>query len=196
MIDIASIDRNWLFNLPPMLDGQPTPGPVTKTWIEKFGESITNTRGTFWPGCTFRDNVLYVHGKNPVPQVAAKVVKQTALSDSLVKVEFDQPLESIVRAGVSAGSLTAGKSGTTIDLGESKTFDRLEFTIEHPNYQRGQAKSFRLEVLQADGQWRVAYQSSVYGMIFSKRFTAATGTQVRLVIDAPVTQFDVFPPGR
>ena len=29
MIDLAGIDRNWLFNLPPMLDGLPTPGPVT-----------------------------------------------------------------------------------------------------------------------------------------------------------------------
>jgi hypothetical protein len=196
MIDIASIDRNWLFNLPPMLDGLPTPGPVTGPWIEKFGESLTNTRGTYWPGCTFRDNVLYVHGKNPVPQINAKVVKQTALSDTLVKVEYDQPLEAIVRAGVSAGSLTAGKSGTTIDLGEAKTFDRIEFTIEHPNYQRGQAKSFRLEVLQPDGQWRVAHQGNLYGMIYAKRFPATSGSQVRLVIDAPVTQFDVFPPGK
>jgi len=196
MVDIACIDRNWLFNLPPMLDGQPTPGPVTGSWIAKFGESLTNTRGTFWPGCTFRDNVLYVHGKNPVPQVPAKVVKQTTLSDTLVKIEYDQPLEAIVRAGVSAGSLTAGKSGTTIDLGEAKTFDRLEFTIENPNYLRGQAKSFRLEILQPDGQWRVAHQGNLYGMIYAKRFPATSGSQVRLVIDAPVTQFDVFPPGK
>jgi hypothetical protein len=192
MIDIASIDRNWLFKLPPMLDGQPTPGPVTGPWIEKFGESVTNTRGTFWPGCTFRDNVLYVHGMNPVPQVPAKVVKQASLSETLVKLEYDQPLEAIVRAGVSTGSLTADKSGTIIDLGEVKTFDRLEFTIDNPNYQRGQAKSFRLEVLQPDGQWRVAHQGKLYGMICAKRFPAASGSQVRLVIDAPVTQFDLF----
>ncbi len=195
MIDIASIDCNRLFNLPPMLDSQPTPGPVTGPWIEKFGESVTNTRGTIWPGCTFRVNVLYVHGKNPVPQVAAKVVKQTALSDTLVKVEYDQPLEAIVRSGVSAGSLTAGKSGTTIDLGEAKTFDCIEFTIDHPNYQRGQAKSFRLEVIQPDGQWRVAHQGNIYGMIYAKRFPPASGSQVRLIIDASVTRFDLFPPG-
>ncbi len=192
MIDIACSDRNWLFHLPPMLDGLPTPGPVTKSWIEKYGESLTSTRGTFWPGCTFRDNVLYVHGKNPVPQLPAKVVKQTALSDTLVKVEYDQPLEAIVRAGASAGSLTAGKSGTTIDLGAVKTFDRLEFTIDNPNYLRGQAKSFRLEVLQADGQWHVAHQGNIYGMIYSKRFPPTSGSQVRLVVDAPVTQFDLF----
>lgn len=196
LIEIACTDRNWLFNLPPMLDGLPTPGPVTGPWIEKFGESVTNTRGTFWPGCTFRDHVLYVHGKNPVPQLPAKVLKQTALSDTLVKIEYDQPLEAIVRAGISAGSLTAGKSGTTIDLGEARTFDRLEFTIEHPNYLRGQAKSFRLEVLQPDGQWRIVHHGKIYGIIYSKRFPAVTASQVRLAIDAPITQFDLFPPGR
>lgn len=195
MIDIACADRNWLFNLPPMLDGLPTPGPVTGPWIEKFGESVTNTRGTFWPGCTFRGNVLYVHGKNPVPELPAKMVNRKALSDTLVKLEFDQPLEAIVRAGVSAGSLTAGKSGTTIDLGEAKTFDRIEFTIDNPNYLRGQAKAFRLEVLQPDGQWHVAHQGHIYGIIYSKRFPATAATQARLVIEAPVTQFDLFPPG-
>jgi len=196
MIDIACCDRNWLFNLPPMLDGLPVPGPVTGPWIGKFGESVTDTRGTFWPGCTFRDNVLYVHGRNPVPQLSAKVVKQAKLSDTLVKIEYDQPLETLVRAGVSAGSLVAGKSGTTIDLGEAKTFDRIEFTIDHPGYLRGQAKSFRLEVLQPDGQWHVAHQGSVYGIICAKRFAATTASQVRLVIDAPVTQFDLFSVGK
>jgi hypothetical protein len=195
LTEIACLDRNWLFNLPPMLDGLPAPGPVTGPWIKKFGESVTNTRGTFWPGCTFRDNTLYVHGKNPVPQVSAKVVKQTALSDSLVKIEYDQALEAIVRAGVSEGSLTAGKSGTTIDLGKSKSFDRLEFTIDNPNYQRGQAKSFTLEVLQPDGQWQVVHQGNIYGIIYSKRIPTTFASQVRLVIDAPVTQFDLFTPG-
>ena len=197
LIHIACADRNWLFNLPPMLDGIPQPGPTTGPWLEKFGESVTNTRGTFWPGCTFRDNILYVHGKkNPVPQVPATVVKQTTLSDTLVKVEYDQPLEPIMRAMVSADSLTKGKSGTTIVLGEAKTFDRIEFTIDNPNYLRGQARGFRLEALQADGQWKVVHQGNIFGMIYAKRFPAASGSQIRLVIDAPVTQFDLFPPGK
>lgn len=196
MIDIACIDRNWLFNLPPMLDGLPTPGPVTKSWIDQFGESLTDTRGTFWPGCTFRDNVLYVHGKNPMPEIAAKVVKETKLSDTLIKIEYDQPLEAIVRAGASAASLAVSRADATIDLGGAKTFDRLEFTIDNPNYLRGQAKSFRLEVLQADGQWHVAHQGVLYGMIYAKRFTPISASQARLVIDAPVTQLDVFPPGK
>jgi hypothetical protein len=195
MIDIACIDRNWLFNLPPMLDGLPTPGPVTGQWIQQFGESLTHTRGTFWPGCTFRDNVLYVHGKHPVPQINARVVKETRLSDTLVKIEYDQMLEPIVRAGISAGSLAVNRSGSTLDLGGAMTFDRIEFSIEHPNYHRGQPKSFRLEALQADAQWHVAHQSNLYGMIYSKRIRPITASQVRLVIDAPITQFDVFGPG-
>ena len=34
-----------------------------------------------------------------------------------------------------------------------------------------------------------------YGIIYAKRFPATSGSQVRFVIDAPVTQFEVFPPG-
>lgn len=196
LTDIACIDRNWLFGLPPMLDGLPTPGPVTAPWIERFGESVTGTRGTFWPGCTFRDQVLYVHGKNPVPRIHATVVKETRLSDVLVKIEYDQPLEPMVRAAVSEGSLAVGRSGATIDLGETSTFDRVEFTIERRDYLRGQALSFRLEVLDADGQWHVRHQGNVYGTIYSKRFPTVTGSQARVVIDAPVTRVDVFPPGR
>jgi alpha-L-fucosidase 2 len=194
LIDVACADRNWLFNLPHMLDGLPIPGPVTGPWIEKFGESISNTRGTPWPGCTFRDHILYIHGKNPVPQIPAKIVNQSALSDSLVRIEYDQALEPIIRASVSAGSLSAGKSGTTIDLGETKTIDRLEFTIDIPNYHRGQAKSFRLEVLQPGGQWTTAHQGNIYGIIYSKRFPPVSASQVRLTIDAPVTRFDLFEP--
>jgi len=195
LIEVASADRNWLFNLPPMLDGLPTPGPVTRPWIEKFGESVTNTRGTFWPGCTFRGNVLYVHGKNPVPQIPAKVVKQTTLSDALVKLEYAKPIEPLVRAGISVGSLTAGKPETAINFDTDKTFDRLEFTIQNPNYLRGQAKPFRLETLQPDGQWRVVHQGNIYGIIYAKRFPPTTASQVRLVIDAPLTQFDLFASG-
>jgi len=192
MVDIACADRNWLFNLPPMLDGLPTPGPVTGPWIEKLGESLTGTRGTFWSGCTFRDNVLYVHGKNPVPQVPAKVIKQSPLSDSLVKIEYDQQLEPIVRAGISAGSLTAGRAGMEVDFGKPQTFDRLEFTIENPGYLRGQSKAFELQVRQPDGTWRTVHQGQVFGEIYAKAFSPVTAQQVRLNISAKVVQFDLF----
>lgn len=193
LVDVACADRNWLFGLPPMLDGQPVPGPVTGPWIEQYGESVRDTRGTFWPGCVFRDRVLYVHGAHPVPQVPAKVVKKTTLSDRIVKVEYDQPLEPIVRAGISAGSLTSGRSGTTVDFGVAKTFDRLEFTIQNPGHRRGQGRDFRLEAKQADGSWRTIHQGRIFGMIYAKRFEPVSASEVRLVVDAPVTQFDLFP---
>ena len=119
-------------------------------------------------------------------------MKQSRLSDSITKIEFDQALEPIVRAGMSAGSLTLGKSGPTVDLGEPKSFDRLEFTIDNPNYQRGQAKPFTLEAQQADGTWKPVHKGKVYGSIYSKRFAPTTACNVRLVIDSPVTQFDLF----
>jgi 2-keto-3-deoxy-6-phosphogluconate aldolase len=40
-----------------------------------------------------------------------------------------------------------------------------------------------------------ARQGMRYGIIYAKRFPATSGSQVRFVIDAPVTQFEVFPPG-
>jgi hypothetical protein len=193
LIDVACADRNWLFNLPPMLDGQPAPGPVTGPWIEKYGESVRDTRGTFWPGCVFRDRILYVHGEHPIPQIPATVVQQTRLSDSIVKVEYDRPLEPLVWAGISAGSLTVGRSGTTVDFGAPKTFARLEFTIDNPGYQRGQYRDFRLEAKRPDGSWSAVHEGRIFGMIYAKRFAPVTAREVRLVIDAPVTQFDLFP---
>lgn len=192
LITIACADRNWLFNLPPMLDGQPEPGPATGAWLKKYGESVTNVRGAPWPGCVFRDNILYVHGKATPPALPAKIVTSTKLSDTLLKLEYDQPLEPIARATVSAGSLTLGKSGTTLDLDDTKSFDRLEFTIENPGYLRGQAKAFQLEARQPDGTWKAVHKGKIYGMIYSKHFPPVSARHVRLVIDAPVTQFDLF----
>ena len=192
LITIACSDRNWLFNLPPMLDGQPIPGPSTRAWLEKYGESVTRVRGAPWPGCVFRENTLYVHGKVAPPALSAKIISATKLSDALLKLEYDRPLESLARTAFSAGSLTIGKSGTSLDLDEARSFDRLEFTIENPNYQRGQAKSFQLEAQQPDGTWKAVHSGKIYGMIYSKRFTPVTARYVRLVIDAPVTQLDLF----
>ena len=71
----------------------------------------------------------------------------------------------------------------------------MEFTIEVADHQRGQSTPFRLEARQPDGQWATVHKGDVYGTIYAKRFPAARAEQVRLVIEAPVTQFDLFPPG-
>jgi hypothetical protein len=192
LVEVACADRNWLIGLPPMLDGQPKPGPATGPWLDKFGESVTDVRGAPWSNCVFRGNVLYVHGGGKAPALPARILSATRLSETILKVEYDQPLEPL--AAASADSLTAGKSGTTLDLGKSVTFDQLEFTIENPNHRRGQSKPFDLQVRQADGQWKTVHQGRVFGSIYSKRFPSVTAQFARLVVDAPVRQFDLFPP--
>jgi hypothetical protein len=192
LVDVACADRNWLFDLPPMLDGLPQPGPATSPWLKKFGESVTGVKGAPWPNCVFRDNVLYVHNGATAPKLPAKVVATKRLSATILKVEYDQPIEPIARAAAFAGSLTAGKSGTEIDLGTPQTFDRLEFTIENPGYQRGQAKAFELQVRQPDGTWRTGHRGKVFGTIYAKAFAPVTAQHVRLNISAKVVQFDLF----
>lgn len=130
LIDVACADRNYLFGLPPMLDGQPKPGKTTGPWLAKYGESVTGVRAGPWPGCVFRDNIVYVHGNAADPTIPAKLVSSKPLSSTIRKLEYDQPIEPFALAAPSKGSLTAGKSGTTVDLGKAETFDRLEFTAD------------------------------------------------------------------
>jgi len=192
LVDVACSDRNWLFDLPPMLDGLPQPGPVTSPWIKKYGESVTNVKGAPWPNCVFRGNVLYVHNGAAAPKLRARVVSTKRLSDTILKVEYDRPIEPLARASASAGSLTLGKSGTEVDFGRRMTFDRLEFTIENPGYQRGQAKAFELQAQQTDGSWRTVHQGQVFGTIYAKEFAQVTVQRVRLKVSAKVIQFDLF----
>jgi hypothetical protein len=196
LVEVACADRNWLFGLPPMLDSQPTPGPTTGPWLEKYGESVTHVKGAPWPNSVFRDKVLYLHGDGRAPEIPAKVVSSKRLSDTILKVEYDQTLEPLAFAAASADSLTAGQIGTTLDLGKPVSFDRLEFTIENSGHRRGQSKPFELQVQQADGKWQTVHQGRVFGSLYSKRFSAVSAQNIRLVLDAPVRQFDLFPSGR
>jgi hypothetical protein len=193
LVEVACADRNWLFGLPPMLDGQPKPGLATGPWLARFGESVTDVKGAPWSNCVFRGNTLYVHGGGEAPALPTRIVSSTRLSETILKVEYDQPLEPLALAAVSADSLIAGKTGTTLDLGKPVTFDRIEFTIENPNHRRGQSKPFDLQVRQADGPWKTVHQGRVFGSIYSKRFAPVTAQFARLLLDAPVRRFDLFP---
>jgi alpha-L-fucosidase 2 len=195
LTDVACADRNYLFGLPPMLDGLPKPGPATSAWLAKYGESVTDVKGAPWPHWVFRDNILYAHDGAAAPAIPAKVVSSKRLSDSILKVEYDQKLEPLALSWPSDGSLTGGGNKTTVDLGSPRSFDRLEFTIDNPSHRRGEHKSFELQVGQPDGSWRTVHRGNVFGTIYGKRFAPVTAQQVRLVIDAPVRQFDLFPPG-
>lgn len=114
----------------------------------------------------------------------------------ILKVDYDRDLEPLALAAPSLGSLNAGKTGTTLDLGQPQTFDRLEFTIDNPGHRRGEGKGFALQIQQTDGSWKTIHSGKVYGMIYAKRFAPVTAQKIRLNIDAPVSQFDIFPPGK
>lgn len=192
LVDVACADHNWLFGLPPMLDGQPQPGPATASWLAQFSESVTGVKGAPWPGCVFRDNILYVHHGGSAPELSAKVLSMQRLSPEILKVVYDRPIEPLARAAICAGTLTAGISGTDIDFGRPVTFDRLEFTINHPGYRRGQECPFELQVREPAGTWRTVHHGQVFGAIYAKEFLPVTASQVRLKIAAAVVQFDLF----
>ncbi len=192
LVQVACADRNFLFGLPPMLDALPKAGPATGAWLAKYGESVTDVRAAPWPGCVFRGNTVYVHGAAPMPPVPAKLVASNRLSAAILKLDYDQPIEPFAQAAPSRGSLSAGKSGPTLDLGEARTFDRVEFTIENPGYRRGQGKRFELQVQEADGAWRTVHAGSVFGTIYAKPFAPVTARHVRLVTEATLRQVDLF----
>ncbi|MDD5708808.1 MAG: DUF5703 domain-containing protein, partial [Kiritimatiellae bacterium] len=71
MVDVACADRNRLFGLPPMLDGQACPADVkrlktTGPWLARYGESLYGTTGGpfdagTWGGSTCKGSVVYLH---------------------------------------------------------------------------------------------------------------------------------------
>jgi hypothetical protein len=208
LVSVACADRNYLFDLPPMLDSQPKPGKTTGAWLEKYGESVADVRAAPWPGCVFRDKILYVHkldGSEIVaPPVPATLVSSKLLTgknekpDTILKLEYDRSLEQFAMAAPSQHSLTAGKTPANgeLDIGRPMTFERIELTIENPGYRRGQGHSFALDAMQSDGSWKTVFRGVVYGSIFSKRFEPVTAQRVRLSTGATVRRFDLFPPGQ
>ncbi len=192
LVDVACADRNWLFGLPPMLDGLPKPGPVTGPWLRRYGESVTGVRGAPWPNCAFRDNVLYVHNGDTAPELPAALVSSNRLSDTILKLEYDRSIEPIARAAAFADSLIGRRTGTQIDFEKPLAFNRVEFTIENPKYERGQGRSFKLQIRETDGSWNTVHSGKVFGTIYAKAFGTVTAQHVRLNIDARVVQFDLF----
>jgi hypothetical protein len=208
LVEIACADRNYLFGLPPMLDGLPQPGPTTSAWLAKYGESLTGTKAGPWPGCVFRGNIVYVHaleGEPRLPAVSARLVARKFLTgqnekpDTILQLEFDRPVEDFALAAPSQGSLTAGRklASGVVDLGQAMMFDRVEITIDNPGHRRGEGRVFQLQTRQADGSWRTIHQGKVFGGIYSKRFNPVTAQLVRLNLDgAALRQFDLFPSGK
>jgi len=208
LVSIACADRNYLFGLPPMLDGMPVPGPTTAPWLAKYGESLAGVRAAPWPGCVFRDHTVYVHaldGSPKIPSIPSKLVSRKFLTtederpDTILKLEFDQSVEDLALAAPSQGSLTAGRKPTNgeIDLGRPVKFDRLQFTRDNPGYRRGQGRDFHLQAKASDGTWQTIHQGKIFGSIYSKQFDPVTAQFVRLDAGGvAVPQFDLFPLGK
>jgi alpha-L-fucosidase 2 len=207
LVRVACSDRNYLFGLPPMLDGRPKPGRTTEPWLKRYGECLQDVHAAPWSNSVFRGNILYVFdldgGKPGIPPVPAVLVSSRIITDngsspvSVLKLEYDRPLDAFALAAVSAGSLTAGMKPDNrgqVELGKRVTFDRIEVVIENQDHVRGRAKILRLDA-RAGGAWKAVCESSIYGNICSRRFDPVTARQVRLVCEARVLRLDLFPPG-
>ena len=132
LVSVACNDRNYLFGLPPMLDGLPRPGKTTAAWLTKYGESVTGVRAGPWPGCVFREKIVYVHmldGPLPPPSLPAKLVSSKYLTadgekpDTILRLEYDRSVEEFALAAPArfldhrqAGDERSGRSGPGDDL--------------------------------------------------------------------------------
>jgi hypothetical protein len=207
LVSVACADQNYLFGLPGMLDGLPTPGPTTGPWLAKYGDSLKGVRAGPWPGCVFRDHTVYVHALDRTPKtpsIPLKLISKKFLTaegerpDTILKLEFDQSVEELALAAPSRGSLTAGEklANGEIDLGQPVTFDRLEFTMDNPGHRRGQGRDFQLQARLADRSWQTVHRGKIFGSIYSKQFDQVTAQFVRLDVGGvAVPRFDLFPPG-
>jgi alpha-L-fucosidase 2 len=233
LVGTALADRNYLFGLPPMLDALPLPGATTAEWIARFGGTIRGCKAGPWKNSVYRQNVAYVHildwpGEgvelSPIPRrlVSAQAVSgSTAVTagaqgwhingtpdsiDTIVRLEFDGPLDDIAAQLPSAGSLTrdgalevshAGTDTTIVrvSLPCEEQIGRFELTIENPSHRRGEGRPFRLQSRRPDGDWKTFYEGWVYGTICGKAIAPVSLAEVRLVVNAShVSQFDLFAP--
>ena len=167
LVEVALADRNYLFGLPPMLDAQPVPGRTTAGWIRRYGHTLEGCTSGPWLNSVFKGNVVFLHildwpkegvrlaaiprGLVSSASVTGDVrVRQDAEGwmltgtpdslDTIVRLEFDRPVEEIAYALPSKGSLTAGRERTVttdpegrmvaeVNLGEEREVGR--FRIHH-----------------------------------------------------------------
>ncbi len=105
LVSIAGTDRNNLFGLPPMPDGQVTAEDVarlktTGPWLAQYGESLYGVRsGPFaagrWGGSVVRGKIVYLHvldwpGEQlKLPAPSKKIVASSVLTGGQVSVKED-----------------------------------------------------------------------------------------------------------
>jgi alpha-L-fucosidase 2 len=231
LVEVALADRNYLFGLPSMLDAHPVPGKATAAWIARYGYSLEGCKAGPWLNSVFTGNTVYVHTLEwPGQGVHLSAISRTLVSatsvtgaiavrqsengwelsgtpdtlDTIVRLEFDRPVEEIAYALPSSGSFTVGRERmitsdpegravATVDLGGERRIGRFEFTIDIPDYTRGHGRPFAVQARGADGTWKTIYEGKVYGTICGKALDRVQTGAVRLIVQAPgITQFDVF----
>jgi hypothetical protein len=231
LVETALADRNYLLGLPPMLDAMPVPGKTTASWIERYGYTLEGCKAGPWRNSVFNGRTVYVHildwpdGGVRLTAIPRKLVYVESIAgniqvtadesgwlltgtpdplNTIVKLEFDEPVDEIAYSLPSEGSYTAGRElavqsddggrlTATVDLKEKKLINRFEFTIDNPGYRRGQSSQFELQARDAGGQWKTVYRGSVYGTICGKAIDTVSTDAVRLTVKAQsIKQFDVF----
>jgi hypothetical protein len=136
LVSVALADRNYLFDLPPMLDGQSIPGKTTARWLAEYGHALEGAKAGPWMNSVFKGNTVFVHALDwprdglklaPIPR---KLLSATAIAgkievnagpggivlsgepdplDTIVRLEFDGAIEPVASALPSEGSLTFGR---------------------------------------------------------------------------------------
>jgi len=136
LVEVALLDYNYLFNLPPMLDAQPVAGKTTGSWVNKFGYTLDGCKAGPWKNSVFKGNTVYVHTLDwPREGVKLSAIPRELVSyksitgninvaktadgwlltgtpdtlNTIVQLEFDRSVEEIAMALPSKGSLTLGK---------------------------------------------------------------------------------------
>lgn len=140
LVEVACADHNYLFDLPPMLDARPLPGPTTAPWISRYGHTLEGHRAGPWANSVFRGNTVFIHVLDWPPEgvrlsgIPRELVRAASITgtirvnrsgdgwlltgepdtlDTIVQLEFDGSIDEIVRSRLSAGSLTRGRPRTT-----------------------------------------------------------------------------------
>lgn len=232
LVATALADHNYLFGLPPMLDAQPHPGPTTTPWVTAYGKTLEGCLAGPWPNSVFTGNTAYVHmldwpeGGVRLSSIPRRLVASASVTgkisvvqdgsgwlligtpdslDTIIRLDFDGPLEGIARALPSVGSLTQGRtSGVAVDSAGHKVIEvhvdpqqtvrRFEITIDNPGHRRGASTPYAIQAHQPDGSWRKVHEGKIYGTICGKACEPFTADRVRLDVGgATVTQFDLFP---
>lgn len=136
LVQTALSDFNYLYDIPPMLDAQPTGGATSKSWIDKYGYTLESCKAGVFENAVFKGNKVYLHLLNfenevTLPKIDRKLISYKFVTgngvvienssgltikgqpdklDTIVELVFDASLESLAMDLPSVGSFTKNKN--------------------------------------------------------------------------------------